>query len=187
LKGSGIMSYEYSFDFNDFLTLENIEEAKDWDGYIDPKGRFFRTKPNYSDYWMGSFNLHKDFAYDYLREIEKIDDVDEAIKEGLKTGKIKDDWLNGAKDYIVHVLGWVSIGHSNITEEVYTCVPQQQYCGLKPNEIQKRIALKIYEMNNYDMKDYFYRFDGIVPELDEEEIQRINRQYGVIGGLEDDE
>jgi len=164
------MSYEYSFDFNDFLTLENIEEAKDWDGYIDPKGRFFRTSNKKIDY-----------------AIEKIDDVDEAIKEGLKTGKIKDDWLNGAKDYIVHVLGWVSIGHSNITEEVYTCVPQQQYCGLKPNEIQKRIALKIYEMNNYDMKDYFYRFDGIVPELDEEEIQRINRQYGVIGGLEDDE
>lgn len=172
-------SYKTPFDFNKFYTLQNIDEVSGWDGYIDTEGNFYITKPNSIDYWMGSFNLHADFADDYLTIVKGIDSISSVIREEIKSGKIKDDCLYGAKDYLVHVLGWVSIGHSNITDEVYTCVPSEEYCGLKPTEIQKQVALKLYEINSYDMRDYFYKFDGIMPEYTEEDIKRLNRMYGI--------
>jgi len=168
-------NYNSQFNFQEYFTLKNIEDVIGWDGYIDPKGRFYLTKPNNANYWNGSYNLHADFADDYLRIIKKINDIDYTIKEGIKNGRIKDSFLMGAKDYLVNVLGWVSIGYSNYQNEVYTCVPVENYCGLKPTKQQKEIAFKLYQLNNYDMDDYYFKFEGKIIELSNEEIQNINK------------
>lgn len=60
-----------------------------WDGYIDPNGAFHGTRPGSIMYYLGSHNLHEDWADVYLK--------DEVVKSGR------------AKDTLVDKHGWVSM------------------------------------------------------------------------------
>jgi hypothetical protein len=176
------IDYKSDFNFDMKFTLETLGDYAHWDGYITPDGCFYTTKPSYTDYWNGSYNCHQDFADDYVYCVLGNEEIDSTVKELVKQleERNKDEWyrINGAKDYVVEFLGWVSIGHSNMTGEVYTCVPHKEYFGHKVTEIQKKIALEIYQANKYNMKDYFWKFDGISPygdePLSEEEIKLID-------------
>jgi hypothetical protein len=146
------------------FTINEIEDVLDWNVYITPDGFIYPTKPNYCDYYHGSFNCHRDFAEQYCEEILGITDMHQAIKEANSENK----YMYGAQDYLIHVKGWVSIGVSNLTGNVYVSVP---YNHKTLTEIQKQIAFKFYEHNEFDMKDYYLKFDGILPDEAYDEME----------------
>ena len=162
-----LVDYKSEFDFDLKLTLETLGDYAHWDGYITPDGYFLPTKPSHTDYWNGSYFCHRDYADDYIYCVLGNEDIDKTIRESERKvqEKYKSEmyYLNGIQDYVIEYLGWVSIGHSNLTKKVYSNVPHRDYFGHQVTEIQKKIALEIYKANDYAMDDYFLTFDEISP------------------------
>jgi hypothetical protein len=64
---------------------------KEWDGYISPDGIFYALKPTGINYWDSSFNIHEDWADQYI----------EMHCDGVST--------LCPKDYMVDSLGWIAV------------------------------------------------------------------------------
>lgn len=111
-------------------------EWKNWDGYIDPQGNFYQTKPIGMDYWCGSFNAHEEWADQYSEE----NDIDYLLGE---------DSRDTAKDYLIEVLGWASFGSSFGFDTPELCLPK------KLTKPQEDTLFKLYQIKKLDMKNYY--------------------------------
>lgn len=168
-----LKDYEPTFDFNEVYTIDNIEEKKGWDGYIDRDGKFYPTKPTLYESWNGSCNLHSDYADEYLYFIEKID-PDEVIRHLEKEGKITGWRLRGPKDYVVNIMGWVSMGYSRFMGN-FVVVPEPEYNNMVLTQAQKDLAKKMYEMNGFEMADYYRKFEDKEVELTPSELAELEQ------------
>jgi hypothetical protein len=136
------------FDFN---PVKDLKDCKGWDGYIDPYGNFYKTKPRGATFYMGSANLHAEFADAYL----------EHTKE-----KYKDD----GKDYLVYNLKWISYGFLILTgNECYVMTPHNKKDITKA---QKDKLFSLFQLNGDDMQLYF----DSVEDLTDDDISLIVEQ-----------
>lgn len=119
-----------------FEPIKDEKEWKEWDGYIDLEGRFFQTKPSMVDYFMGSYNCHAEWAEVYL-ENKNINYL-----EG-------DNLRDTAQDYLVEVMGWVSVGFMSSMEEPHLCFEKSW------TKHQENTLFKIFQLNEWDMKWYY--------------------------------
>jgi hypothetical protein len=147
------MNEEFSFE-----PVEKLDDCVGWDGYIDPKGNFYKTKPRGTAWYMGSANLHAEFAGAYLEHID-----------GAYAANMKD-----AKDYLVNELGWISYGCLILLGmEVYIEAPSRR-SKHKVTAEQKKKLRELFFLNKDDMKIYN---DAIKDEdiaLNDSEMQSID-------------
>lgn len=126
--------FEGVFDNSDFDTAPiNINNIKSgWDGFIDPQGNFYQTKPIGSTWYNGTANCHMEFAIQYLKEKSiKIDRKDE-------------------KDYLIKVMGWCDYAHFILLGSgVHVNKPK------KLTREQEKTLFKLFELNEDNLNEYY--------------------------------
>lgn len=139
---------------NKDTSKEDLDRVNKWDGWIDREGKFYPTKPRYAQNWMGSSNLHRDWADEYVG-YELQADPDDEIRKLEEEGKLERRELSGCKDYIVHVAGWVSFGYSLFFNgRVYLQTPNPDYVGVRVTKEQVEAVRMVLELNGDDMGVY---------------------------------
>lgn len=130
-------------EFVDEFDLEPGQPVSGWDGYVDPKGNFYTTKPSGIGYYQGSFNLHADWAdAHYLAK---------GIRENELRGKIVGDIeILKTMDYLIYADGWVSCTF-NLGDRIYIQVPNKE----RLTEAQRKTVFSLFEINKYPMDVYF--------------------------------
>ena len=115
--------------------LTPVPPGEYWDGFIDPQGNFYESKPRGISYWNSSCNCHREWAIHYLAT------VDPFWKD---TKKHRDP-----VDYLVLEMRWISYGYIQSLGEVH--VETHKYM----TKAQKDTLFKLFELNKDDMKKYF--------------------------------
>lgn len=128
------------------LIADKIEEG--WDGFIDPNGNFYPTKPVGINYWNGSFNVHKDCAEVYVEKNYPNWKIES--KEHPESDNIINEM-----DYLIMVKQWMSF--TNIDGRFYFSTPT--FDNKKITKKQKETVFKIFKINDYPMDVYFETFE----------------------------
>jgi hypothetical protein len=108
---------------------------KEWDGYISPDGIFYALKPTGINYWDSSFNIHEDWADQYI----------EMHCDGVST--------LCPKDYMVDSLGWIAVTFELLTmSSPVICTPENKKRITKE---QKEILFLMFSLRELDMIYYY--------------------------------
>lgn len=94
-----------AYDFEPIVGLDSEGKIKDYDGFIDPEGNFYKVSKIYKHK-----PTHEDWAFYYLTEKSHkyIDDfVNASLKESFKLNKYKD-----SQALLLHFYNWVYVGHA---------------------------------------------------------------------------
>jgi len=141
------------------LTPMLIEKAKGWDGYVDPRGQFYRTKPSDTIYWNGSCNCHTDWA-DIYYMVKGVDPDSFRGSFWIDQFGQKNEILT-AEDHLVNVERWASCAF-NCGGYIYITPPRLEK-GLLTTA-QKETIFKLFALNGYPMDVYYEQCEVIVPE-----------------------
>ena len=124
-KEKPIEEIKYNYDEID---LKPIKPCKGWDGFIDPQGNFYQTKPIGIVYFKGSTDCHEYFARAYLKDKE---------------------YKGSAKDYITIKLGWCGYTHISGMEKGI-CISG----GKRLTKKQKDTLFELFVLNKDDLSCY---------------------------------
>jgi hypothetical protein len=130
----------------------DLDEMKGWNGYIDTKGNFYRTKPIGVLYYNSSANVHDDWGEAFmLRHGYNSSDLPREVKIGTETERIY-----GGKDWLVHGEAWISctFGSEFISLSETICIMYKGYDTRNINSAQKNTLLQLFQINNLPMECY---------------------------------
>lgn len=133
-----------AFNLTDYKI--ELHESKGWNLYMDTEGILYKTNRRTD---TSATNSHTAFASEYLNNACKIN-VDKSIQD-LQLSES----LQGSKDYLIHILGWVSFGYFTVTQGVYIQAPNPKYYGKSITRRQSEILLSLFEINGDDLTVYY--------------------------------
>lgn len=142
--------YTFEPDEDEFLVAEDKPEQvmEIFDGYIDPKGVFYGTKPTGLYSYKGSGLLHDEFARMYLKKYL-----------GDDYGGIRDP-----KDALIEHHGWISVTFEFVIlkGKMDVSTPHNKR---RITEAQKQTLMRLFQLHHKDMNAYFQAIGEGAPDI----------------------